>query len=53
MLDHQDTQGVTVMVTHFVNISAIAGSGVSSGEIVVMQINDQNGLEVVGHIEEL
>ena len=31
MVNHRDHQGVTVMVTHFVNISAIAGSGVSSG----------------------
>jgi len=53
MVNHPDTQGVTVMVTHFVNISAIAGSGVSSGEMVVMQVNDQDQLEVVGQIEKL
>ncbi|HEY9763007.1 MAG TPA: histidine phosphatase family protein [Trichocoleus sp.] len=53
MLDQREAQGITVMVTHFVNISAIAGSGVGSGEMVVMQINDQNQLEVVGRLEEL
>ncbi|MGF1512980.1 MAG: histidine phosphatase family protein [Elainellaceae cyanobacterium] len=51
MLDHQGAQQVTVMVTHFVNISAIAGSGVSSGEMVVIRAN-QDQLEVVERIEE-
>lgn len=51
MLNHQDDQGVTVLVTHFVNIVAIAGGGVASGEIVVMQVNGQNEPEVVAHIE--
>lgn len=51
MIDNSGDPGVTVMVTHFVNISAIAGSGVSSGEIVVMQINDQDEPEVVARIE--
>ena len=51
MLDQQDQPGVTLLVTHFVNIVAIAGSGVSSGEIVVMRVNDQNEPEVVGQIE--
>ncbi|MEB3360340.1 MAG: hypothetical protein VKK04_26690 [Synechococcales bacterium] len=37
-VNHPDTQGVTVMVAHFVNISAIAGSGIASGEMVVMQV---------------
>ncbi|MEB3211953.1 MAG: histidine phosphatase family protein [Leptolyngbyaceae bacterium] len=52
MLANQDEYGVTVLVTHFVNISAIAGSGISSGEMVVMQINDQDEPEVVDRIDE-
>jgi phosphohistidine phosphatase SixA len=52
MISNQDDYGVTMLVTHFVNISAIAGSGVSSGEMVVMQINDQNEPEVVDRISE-
>ena len=51
MITHQDKQGVTVLVTHFVNIIAIADSGASSGEIVVMQVNGQNEPEVVAQIE--
>ncbi|MGD1856232.1 MAG: histidine phosphatase family protein [Leptolyngbyaceae cyanobacterium] len=53
MVSNQDTPGVTVMVTHFVNVGEIAGGGVSSGEMVVMQVNDQNEPEVVDHIEPL
>lgn len=52
MVDNHDQPGITVMVTHFVNIGAIAGSSVSSGEMVVMQINDQNEPEIVAQIEQ-
>jgi phosphohistidine phosphatase SixA len=47
----QDDPGVTVMVTHFVNIAALTGSGISSGEMVVVRVNDQDQLEVLGQIE--
>ncbi|MGF1536257.1 MAG: histidine phosphatase family protein [Elainellaceae cyanobacterium] len=50
MAENRDAPQVTVMVTHFVNISAVAGGGVSSGEMVVMSY-DQDQLEVVGRIE--
>lgn len=53
MLKQQDPSGVTIMVTHFVNISALSGSGVSSGEMVVMQVNDQDELEVIGELSPL
>ena len=52
MVNNRDERGVTVLVTHFVNIVAIAGSGVSSGEMVVVQVNDQNELEIVAQIEQ-
>lgn len=51
MVNHRDDVGVTVLVTHFVTISAIAGNGVSSGELVVMQVNADNEPEVVDQIE--
>jgi len=51
MVSQQDTPGVTVLVTHFVNISAVAGSGVSSGAMVVMTVGDSGEPEVVGQIE--
>jgi len=39
------------MVTHFVNISALSGSGVSSGEMVVIAVNSENQLEVISRID--
>lgn len=51
MVNHRDDAGVTVLVTHFVTISGIAGGGVSSGELVVMQVNDDGEPEVVEQIE--
>lgn len=51
MVSNGDLPGVTVVVTHFVNIAEIAGSGVSSGELVVMQVNEQNEPEIVAQIE--
>ncbi|MGJ3247727.1 MAG: hypothetical protein ACFE0I_16830 [Elainellaceae cyanobacterium] len=49
MVDNRNDAGVTVLVTHFVTIAGIAGDGVSSGELVVMQVND-NEPEVVEQI---
>ena len=51
MINNRDEPGVTILITHFVNVGAIAGSGVASGEIVVMQVNDQNEPEVIETIE--
>ncbi|NBD32339.1 MAG: histidine phosphatase family protein [Cyanobacteria bacterium] len=51
ILEQPETPGVTVMVTHFVNISALTGNGVSSGEMVVMQVNQQEELDVLGRID--
>jgi phosphohistidine phosphatase SixA len=53
MRKQEKTAGVTVMVTHFVNISALSGSGVASGEMVVMEVNRDDQLEVVGRIDAL
>ncbi len=40
-----------LMVTHFVNISALTGQGAGSGEIVVTRRDGRGGLEVLGRIE--
>ncbi|WP_072619894.1 histidine phosphatase family protein [Spirulina major] len=50
MANHREEAGVTVLVTHFVTIADIAGGAVSSGELVVMQINTDNEPEVVGNL---
>jgi broad specificity phosphatase PhoE len=39
-----------VMVTHFVNISALTGEGVSSGEMVVIEPHADGSISVVGSI---
>jgi phosphohistidine phosphatase SixA len=51
MVENRDDAGVTLLVTHFVTISGIAGGGVSSGELVVMRVNENNEPEVVDQIE--
>ncbi len=39
---------LVILVTHFVTISAIAGEGVSSGEGVLIKLNDDEPYEIVG-----
>ncbi|MEO1094585.1 MAG: histidine phosphatase family protein [Cyanobacteria bacterium J06638_28] len=45
--------GVTVMVTHFVNVAAIGGSGVNSGEMVVLALTEPDQVTVLGAIAPL
>ncbi len=47
MFDNSAKPGVTLLVTHFVNIGALAGSGPASAEIVVMRVGEGERLEVV------
>ncbi|MFE4106123.1 histidine phosphatase family protein [Almyronema epifaneia] len=53
MREQTANAGVTVMVTHAVNITALSGASVASGEMVVIQVDRQNQLEVLGQIEAL
>ncbi|MEM6592056.1 MAG: histidine phosphatase family protein, partial [Cyanobacteria bacterium P01_C01_bin.73] len=53
MRQNPNTSGVTVMVTHFVNISALTNADVSSGEMVVMQVAEDGQLAVLGSLEAL
>jgi len=39
-----------ILVTHFVTISAITGAGVSSGEGVLLELDDDPPYRVVGHL---
>jgi phosphohistidine phosphatase SixA len=49
-LDRQPRDGpLIIMVTHFVTISALTGKGVSSGEGVVLLL-EETGLNVRGHL---
>ena len=48
---HQPSDGVLIiMVTHFVTISAIANEAVSSGEGVLLDLNEDAPYEVVGRL---
>lgn len=40
-----------LLVTHFVNISALTGQSAGSGEIIVTRRTTEGGLEVIGQIE--
>lgn len=52
ILNHRNTSGVIVMVSHFANIVEISGIPPQEGEIVVIQADRQGDLEVVGRIRD-
>lgn len=45
---NRNTQGVTIMVTHQVNITGVTGIVPQQGESVVLRANEQGQVEVVG-----
>ncbi|MBW4684328.1 MAG: histidine phosphatase family protein [Komarekiella atlantica HA4396-MV6] len=54
ILNHRNTAGVIVMITHEVNIRAIASDIYpESGESVVLRANKKNQIEVVGQIRAI
>ena len=53
ILSNRNTQGVTVMVTHQVNITGLTGIVPQSGESVVLKANEQGQVEVVGRLVAL
>jgi len=50
MLENRETAGVTVMVTHQVNITAISDIVPQSGAAVVLRASDTDPLEFVGQL---
>ncbi len=48
IVNHRNQDGLLVMVGHFVNIGAIVGSGVDSGEGVLVRANAKGEIKVVG-----
>jgi phosphohistidine phosphatase SixA len=48
IIDHRQSRGLLVMVGHFVNISALTGVGVESGEGVLVRANAKGELKVMG-----
>ncbi len=50
ILNHRNTAGVVVMVSHFVNIIDLSSISTQPGDGVVLRANQQGKLEVVGQI---
>jgi len=48
IVNHRNQDGLLVMVGHFVNIGAIVGSGVDSGEGVLVKANAKGEIKIVG-----
>jgi phosphohistidine phosphatase SixA len=48
IVNHRNKEGLLVMVGHFVNIGAIVGSGVDSGEGVLVRANAKGEIKIVG-----
>ena len=48
IVNHRNQDGLLVLVGHFVNIGAIVGSGVDSGEGVLVKANVRGEIKIVG-----
>ena len=51
ILNHRNTSGVIVMVSHYANIVEIRGVAPQEGEAIVIKANQQGDLEVAGQIQ--
>ncbi len=49
IVKHRQTNGLLVLVGHFVNISALTGIGVESGEGVLVRANAKGEIKVMGY----
>jgi phosphohistidine phosphatase SixA len=49
IVSHRNTSGLLIFVGHFVNISAVVGVSVDSGEGVLVRANAQGQIKVVGY----
>jgi phosphohistidine phosphatase SixA len=49
IIDHRQKNGLLVMVGHFVNVSALTGVGLESGEGVLVRANSKGEIKVVGY----
>lgn len=49
IIKHRQTIGLLVLVGHFVNISALTGIGVESGEGVLVRANAKGEIKVMGY----
>jgi len=49
IIDHRQKNGLLVMVGHFVNVSALTGVGLESGEGVLVRANSKGEIKVIGY----
>jgi phosphohistidine phosphatase SixA len=49
IVDHRQSRGLLVMVGHFVNVSALTGVGLESGEGVLVRANSRGEIKVLGY----
>jgi phosphohistidine phosphatase SixA len=49
IIDHRKTRGLLVMVGHMVNIQAVTGVSLDSGEGVLVRATSQGKIKVAGH----
>jgi phosphohistidine phosphatase SixA len=49
IIKHRQSRGLLVMVGHFVNVSALTGVSLDSGEGVLVRANSRGQLKVVGY----
>ena len=49
IVSHRNTSGLLIFVGHFVNISAVVGVSVDSGEGVLVRANSQGQIKVMGY----
>ncbi len=50
-MDNRNTQGLIILVTHQVNITALTDLVPQSGESIVLRANQQDRVELVGRID--
>ena len=48
IVNHRKQEGLLVLVGHFVNIGAIVGAGVDSGEGILVRANSKGEIKIVG-----
>lgn len=53
ILNHRGKPGVIVMVTHYANISALSGVAPQSGDAVVVRVDEQGAISIVGQLQDL
>jgi phosphohistidine phosphatase SixA len=49
VINHRNTRGILVLVGHFVNVQALTGASLDSGEGVLVRANSQGEIKILGY----